>query len=27
VQFLAKPYTQEEMAHKLRSVINSSAKA
>jgi CheY-like chemotaxis protein len=27
VQFLAKPYTQEEMAHKLRSVIDSSAKA
>ena len=27
VQFIAKPYTQEEIAHKLRSVIDSSAKA
>ena len=27
VQFIAKPYTQEEIAHKLRSVINSYAKA
>ena len=27
VQFLAKPYTQEELAHKVRAVINSSAKA
>ena len=27
VQFIAKPYTQEEIAHKLRSVIDSSGKA
>jgi CheY-like chemotaxis protein len=27
VQFLAKPYTQEELAHKVRAVIDSSAKA
>ena len=27
VQFIAKPYTQEEIAHKLRSVMNSYAKA
>jgi CheY-like chemotaxis protein/anti-sigma regulatory factor (Ser/Thr protein kinase) len=27
VQFIGKPYTQEEIAHKLRSVIDSSAKA
>ncbi len=27
VQFIAKPYTQEEIAHKLRSVIDASAKA
>jgi signal transduction histidine kinase/CheY-like chemotaxis protein len=27
VQFIAKPYTQEEIAHKLRAVIDSSAKS
>jgi CheY-like chemotaxis protein len=27
VQFIAKPYTQEEVAHKLRAVIDSLAKA
>jgi len=27
VQFIAKPYTQEEIAHKLRAVINSAVKA
>jgi signal transduction histidine kinase/ActR/RegA family two-component response regulator len=27
VQFIAKPYTQEEIAHKLRAVIDSAAKA
>ena len=27
VQFIAKPYTQEEIAHKLRSVIDASASA
>ena len=27
VQFLAKPYTQEDLAHKVRAVIDSSAKA
>jgi FixJ family two-component response regulator len=27
VQFLAKPYTQEELAHKVRAFIDSSAKA
>jgi FixJ family two-component response regulator len=27
VQFLAKPYTQKELAHKVRAVIDSPAKA